>query len=427
MRIKPALLIGGNMAKSDTKRDFRGRPLRKGELQRKSDLRYQYTYTDPYGNRKYIYSKDLMELRRKEDELKRDQLDGLDIYAAGRATIDFTFNRYMSTRSDLKGSTQANYWHTYDRYIKDNLGPKRVVDLKHSDILQFYYYLLKEKKLSYNTLESVHGLIHPIFDLAVMDDIIRRNPSDKIMGKIAKREGVEIIPKKALTVEEQRAFKEYVANSPIYYHWWPIFTVLFGTGMRIGECIGLRWEDIDLEKRRISVNHSLSYYTDRKTGECRLRVSTPKTKAGIRTIPMMASVKDAFEVEKELQLDHKGLNTTVIDGMSGFIFQNRDGGCLTAADINRAIKRIYMDHNAEEILKAKKEKRDPIIIPHFTCHICRHTFATRLCEVEDNPKVIQSIMGHKSVVTTFDIYTDPSDRRNEKSFDKLVDRWNDAF
>lgn len=78
------------MAKA--RKDIRGRALKPGEIQRKDDLRYMYTFTDPLGRRKYIYANDLIELREKEQKLQRDQLDGLDLYAAGKATINDTFD-----------------------------------------------------------------------------------------------------------------------------------------------------------------------------------------------------------------------------------------------------------------------------------------------------------------------------------------------
>ena len=74
------------MAKA--RKDERGRALRKGEVQRASDKRYMYTYTDPLGRRKFIYANDLATLREKEKQLMKDQLDGLDIYVAGKATVN---------------------------------------------------------------------------------------------------------------------------------------------------------------------------------------------------------------------------------------------------------------------------------------------------------------------------------------------------
>ena len=95
------------MAKS--RKDNKGRVLRKGESQRKNDLRYIYQYTDPNGDRHVIYANDLMELREKEKSLVRDQLDGLDVYCAGTATLNYVFDRYIKSKTNLKTNTKANY------------------------------------------------------------------------------------------------------------------------------------------------------------------------------------------------------------------------------------------------------------------------------------------------------------------------------
>ena len=125
------------MAKA--RKDNKGRVLLRGESQRSQDMRYVYTYTDPFGNRKYLYATDLMELRQKEDKLKRDQLDGLDVYVAGKATINFVFDRYRSTKYDLRKTTRANYEYTYDHFVRGEFGKKLICDEKYSDIRYFYY------------------------------------------------------------------------------------------------------------------------------------------------------------------------------------------------------------------------------------------------------------------------------------------------
>ena len=94
------------MAKS--RKDNKGRVLRKGETQRSCDGKYVYTYVDPEGKRRSIYSKDIMELREREVKLMKDQLDGLDAYAAGTSTINFVFDRYISTKAELRETTMRN-------------------------------------------------------------------------------------------------------------------------------------------------------------------------------------------------------------------------------------------------------------------------------------------------------------------------------
>ncbi len=149
-----------------------------------------------------------------------------------------------------------------------------------------------------------------------------------------------------------------------------------------------------------------------------MRISKPKTEAGIRTIPMLDVVYYAFQMEREEQ-EETGYNETEIDGMKGFVFINRFGSVPNPQAVNRAIKRITSSYNAEEAVNAKKERREPVILPNFSCHHLRHTFCTRLCENETNLKVIQSIMGHRNIETTMDIYAEATDRKKQESFDNL--------
>ena len=96
-------------AKVKQRKDNKGRVLLKGESQRKSDDLYIYTYTDPYGTRRYVYSKDLVTLREKKAQLLRDQMDGLNFYVGGKATINMAFDRYMNSKYNLRETTRSNY------------------------------------------------------------------------------------------------------------------------------------------------------------------------------------------------------------------------------------------------------------------------------------------------------------------------------
>ncbi len=405
------------MAKS--RKDHKGRALRKGESQRQSDLMYIYTYNDPSGKRRYVYAKSLQQLREKENKLLRDQLDSLDVYAAGNSDLNFVFDRYIATKTELRQTTYTNYIYMYNRFVRNEFGKRKIGTIKYSDVLYFYRHLVNDLHLQINTLETIHTILHPTFQLAVRDEIIRRNPSDGIMADIKKKSGADYNVRHALTLEQQRAFINYMVDNPFFYHWHPLFTVLLGTGCRIGEVIGLRWEDIDLEKRMISINHSVTYYPRIKDGyKCQFTVSLPKTKAGIRTIPMMDAVYKAFLEEYEIQKEN-GFNSTVIDGMTGFIFCNRFGNIHKPQGVNRAIKRIIKSYNTEELSNAEKEKREPLLIPHFSCHNLRHTFCTRFCENETNIKVIQAIMGHSSIETTMDIYAKVTDKKKQESMEHL--------
>lgn len=405
------------MAKA--RKDNRGRALRKGESQR-TDNTYVYTYTDPFKKRRFVYAKDLQTLREKQDKLKREQLDGLDSYLAGNATLNFVFDRYMSTKYDLRKTTKSNYLYMYNHFVRDGFGERLIAELKYSDVKYFYLYLLNEKGLQANTVDTIHTILHPTFQLAVRDDIIRKNPSDGVMAEIKRKAGKNKGIRHALTIQQQRAFLNYIANEPVFSHWLPLFTVLLGTGCRIGEVIGLRWQDIDYENRIININHSVVYYAvaGAPTKKSVFQVSLPKTEAGIRDVPMMDEVYEALQQEYEYQREN-GFNSTTIDGMTGFIFCNRFGNVHNPQTVNRTIKRILENYNAEEVLNAKKERRQPIILPHFSCHHLRHTFCTRLCENESNLKVIQAVMGHANIETTMDIYAEATAEKKKEAIENL--------
>ena len=406
-----------------TRKDLRGRALRKGEMQRSSDKRYSYCYTDPLGRRKYIYANDLVTLREKEAELTKNQLDGLDIYIAGKATVNFVFDRYMKLKANLRQTTRSNYLYMYDRFVRNTFGNKKIADIRFSDVLQFYNCLLQQQEMQINTLESIHTLLRPTFQLAVRDGIIRNNPTDGVLAEVKKNSDQHSGIRHALTVAQQRAFMKHVTVESLRFHWWPLFTILLGTGCRIGEALGLRWEDIDCENRVIHINHSLVYYPVGESRTSVQHISKPKTKAGERTIPMLDSVQDAFEMLREEQLEN-GWNDVEIDGMHGFIFCNRFGNVPNPQSVNRAIKRIVSDYNATEEISAKREHREAVLLPDFSAHHLRHTFCTRLCEQETNLKVIQSVMGHKDIKTTMDIYAEATEEKKQESFERLAATWN---
>lgn len=403
---------------SKSRKDDKGRVLQKGEYQRACDGIYVYRYKDYMKNWHSIYAGDLVELRVKERKLQKDQLDGLDVYAAGNATLNYSFDRYISTKHNLRPTTRANYQYMYDQFVRKDIGVMKIADIKYSDIKAYYYKLLTEKGMQINTIDNIHTLLHPTFAMAVRDDVIRKNPTDGVMAEIKKSGWKNKGIRHALSVEQQRAFMNAVTTIPEYSHWLPLFATLLGTGCRVGEVIGLRWSDINFKEKYISINHSVSYYV-RENRKSRFGVSLPKTEAGIRMVPLMDSVKEILEKEYERQ-KREGFCTYELEGLSGFVFSNRNGNLHNPHCINMAINRVCDTYNAKEVLDAKREHREPVIIPHFSCHHLRHTFCSRLCENETNIKVIQEVMGHANVETTLDIYTEVNFAKKKASMENLA-------
>ena len=402
------------MAKS--RKDSKGHVLRKGEYER-GDGRYMYQYTDISHKRQTEYAKDLVELREKEREIQRMQEDGIDCIRNKTFTLNDAFDKYIACKYDLKQSTRTNYNYMYDKYVRETFGNRRLCRIKYSDIKQFYYSLIIEKKFKPNSLEVVNNIIHPTLTMAVRDGILRINPSDGVMNEIKKSNSWKVEKRHALTKEQQLAFMQYIDKSPIYQHWLPLFITLLGTGGRISEIIGLCWHNVDWENRMIQIDHNLVYRIQ-DSGRCEFHITSTKTRAGTRVVPMLNIVYNALRQEYEIQ-KKEGFSKVTVDGYTDFVFVNRFGNVHNPTTINRTIKRIYEAYNREEEEKAKKENRTPLLIPHFSCHHLRHTFCARLCEEEPNMKVIQSIMGHADISTTMDVYAELTEDRKRKSFQKL--------
>lgn len=207
----------------------------------------------------------------------------------------------------------------------------------------------------------------------------------------------------ALTMTQQKNFLRFISKSPMYSHWLPVMVVLLGTGLRVGECTGLTKNDVDLENNTISVNHNLIYRVI--DGEAGFHITTPKTASGTRTIPILyPQVAEQLRALIEV-MDALYPEDLVMNGYHGFLFRNRSGYFLSAHNINRAIERISIAYNAEEMDQAELEDREPNLLPHFSVHNLRHTFCTRLCEKTNDIKFIQQVMGHADFSTTMDIYT----------------------
>lgn len=413
----------------EKRKDNKGRILREGEVQR-SDGKYMYRYTDAGGTRRAIYSWRLVEsdkmpdgkrstepLRTQIKRIQKDIDDGISSHAAYKTTLNSFYDAYIETKYELKASTRTNYKYMYNKYVRDEIGSKSIASIKYSDIKRFYIHLIKDIGFKPNSMETIHTILHPVFNVAVRDGFIRSNPTDGVMAEIKKSHNWEKPKRHALTEPEQNRFLDYVSSSKTYNHWMPLFTVMLGTGARIGEILGLRWEDCDFTQNIIDINHNL-IYRQQENGKMELHITTPKTHAGTRIIPMFFDVRSAL---LQIRLKHmeEGFNQCEVDGYTNFIFKNRFGEMLTPHVINRALERIIRDCNAEETERAKHEDREPVLLPHFSAHNLRHTFCTRLCENEPNLKVIQEIMGHRNIETTMDVYNEATKEKKMSSFANL--------
>ena len=247
----------------NTKRKDKARVvLRKGESQRK-DGKYDFRWTSPDGKRHSIYAATLEELREKENDIQRDSLEGIKAEAR-YVTLNDVFTLWAKVKRGLKDNTFQNYLYLYRQFVEPDFGKSKVSALKKSDVKQFYNTLADERGLQISTIDSVHTVLHQVLDMAVDDCYLRSNPADNVLRELKKAHQFETNRRKALTVAEQNLLLSYLSKTPKYQHWYPIFAVMLGTGLRVGEATGLRWCDVDFDEGTISVNHTLVNYDHRE-------------------------------------------------------------------------------------------------------------------------------------------------------------------
>ncbi len=386
----------------ERRKDDKGRVLKDGEHQRTNGT-YEYKWRDKRGKRHSIYAKSLDELRDKEIDVLRDALDGIRA-DKNDLSINDLYYRWVQLKKGLKLNTFQNYKYMYTQFVKPDFGEMHIVDLKRSDVRAFYNHLADTQHVKANTIDNIHTVLHQVLELGVEDDYLRYNPSDNALKELKRAHNTDSEKRRALTVPEQELFEQYLSKNGQYHRWYPIFIVMMWTGMRVGEIVGLRWCDIDLEEETISVNHTLVYFDKGGSERCGFAVNTPKTKAGERTIPMLPIVKEAFMMEKEYQKECEITCEVTVDGYTDFIFINRFGGVQHQGTLNKALRRIIRDCNYEILDNAKDN--EAVTLPPFSNHSLRHTFTTRMCEAGVNIKAMQDILGHADAETTLQIYTD---------------------
>ena len=389
--------------KRNVRFDSRHVRLKVGETEKASGG-YEYRWTSKDGKRNSIYAPTLEKLRELEEQVTVDKHDGIKADAKA-LTVNDCFKLWVELKRGIKDSTFKNYIYMYEMFVMPTFGKKRVTQVQRSDVKRFYNGLVDQKILSISTVDNIHNVLHQVFQVAVDDNYIRQNPTDRMLKELRVAHGHEVVKRKALTFAQQELFLNYIKTEPKYRHWYPVFFIMANTGMRVGELTGLRWRDIDFENGIISVNHTLVYYNHRDELGTYYSINTPKTEAGCREIPMIAGVREAFEMEQEYQQTLGIQSIDRIDGYDDFVFVNRYGKVHPQGTLNKAIKRIMRDCN-DQILLTHDLDTDPVLLPNFSCHNLRHTFATRLCESGINVKVIQDVLGHVDISTTMDIYVD---------------------
>jgi site-specific recombinase XerD len=365
------------------RKDSNGRVLRKGEFQRSSDGMYIYKYQTPLKVQKRIAASTLDELRKLEKELDKEAK------AYSDPTLYQQITLYLNTRKNLRDSTLRNYRIWLEALKDDYLLKLRVKQVKTIHVKTWIADKIDEGKSSSTINAYFTGLIRPALQMAVEDELIYRNPAD---FKLSNTVTMSSSKREALTPQEQQVLINFLERGECVTARKnrDLFIFALETGLRASEIGGLTVNDIDFDKKEISVNKQLI-----REGHL-LRIDTPKSESGKRIIPMSAKAEECLR--NVLSIEHD--KDYEVDGYSGFVFRSRR---------DQLMDRIFVRSRYIAVVKAI-EKESNVKLPS-AMHCLRHTYCTNLINANVNVKVVQYLMGHKNAATTMDIYTTVTEER----------------
>lgn len=366
------------------------RALAAGYRQR-ADGRYESRFT-MYGKRYSVYASTLRECRKKEAELRESIKNGH--YVSNRfLTLDQYYKEWKAAKKGtIKGNTMLNIESRYKNHIKPMLGKSKLVEIEKREVIDLQQKLAKKQKPSTVNITIVQ--LKSILNDAVTDGIIVKNPAAGVK-QLKVDEKASDTRHRALTEEEQELFMQEAKNEWLY----ELLAFLLCTGMRVGEATALTWQDVDNKNNVVHITKTVS-----RTEEGKYMIGTPKSKTGIRDIPINKAIKDILKSQREKQVT---LHDNVV-GMSQKIFENYCGGMVYNASVNKAI--------TNTLKRINKEKK---YIEHFSAHALRDTFATRYIEQGGSPQVLKTILGHSTLAITMDLYSHVLPNIKQKEMDNI--------
>ncbi len=394
---------------SEKRRDSRNRILRNGESQR-SDGRYMFKYVDGYGEVRYVYSWRLdkndrtpagrqrdLSLREKEKQIEADLFDQI-VPQGGNMTVLDLARKYVSLKTGIRHNTEANYKFVIRILEQEEFGKRRIDKVKLSDAKAWLIKLQKDGR-GYSSIKTVRGVVRPAFQMAADDDLIRKNPFDFQMATVVVNDSVT---REAITRKQERDFLEFIRNDRHFCKYYDGIYILFHTGMRISEFVGLTVSDIDMENRKINISHQLQ-----RKRNMEYIIEETKTVGGVRQIPMTEEVYGCFQ--RILAARRPPKVEPMVDGYTGFLYLDKNGMPMVALHWEKYFQHICQKYNS--IYKVQ--------LPKITPHVCRHTFCSNMAKSGMNPKTLQYIMGHSDIGVTLNTYTHLGFEDAEKELERV--------
>lgn len=397
---------------SEVRRDNKGRKLFNGESQRK-DGKYEYKYQDAWGKRKTVYSwkltpadrvpagkRDDISLREKIKQIQKD-LNSNITPDGGNFTVLELVEKYISQKTGVRHNTRSNYNFVVNVIKKEDFGQKRIDKIKVSDAKEWLIKMQQMDGRGYSSIHTIRGVVRPAFQMAVDDDLLVKNPFEFQLNTVVVNDSVT---REAITRQQERDFLEFVKNDKHFCKYYDGIYILFKTGLRISEFVGLTSKNLDFENNRIVVDHQLQ-----RTRDMKYVIEDTKTESGERMVPMTPEVKEAFQ---RILANRKNPKVEpMIAGYSGFLFLDKNGRPMVALHWEK-----YFQHIREKYNKIYK-----VQMPKVTPHVCRHTFCSNMAKSGMNPKTLQYIMGHSEIGVTLNTYTHLGYEDAEEEMQKITE------
>jgi len=302
--------------------------------------------------------------------------------------------------NEIKASTIQRYDVIYRNYIKDSeIAGIKLKDLNSITVQNYYNNLIKLGKTPM-TIKILNKAIKSCLKHAKKINYIIENCCDNVtLPKIPYRgdDNVEVF-----TVEEQKRFIEVIKDHKHRIE----FLLTLGTGLRIGELVALRWDDIDFENGSLKVNKSIwrGYVAIDGKRKFVMQETTPKTPSSIRDVAIPDKILEELKVHKEKQEEIKEKYKEIYND-KGYVFANIIGEHMLSDTLSKSFVKSLKDNG----------------IRHVKFHSMRHTYATRLFEKGVQLKTVQKLLGHSSIEITADIYTHVMDSEKISAVQKLND------
>jgi integrase len=342
---------------------------------------YRGAYVGPDGKRRYVSGKTKTDAREALVAARADAAGGV-VLDARKLTVAEYLERWLSdclgplvSSGKMEHSTFVRYQGIVENHISPTIGRKKLKDLGRAEVRALY--AAKNKELSSRSVDYIHVTLQKALNQAMRDDLIARNVAAGERPRSSRKRD-EL---KALSSEQARALlaaARGTRNEALYI-------VAIHTGLRQGELLGLKWADVDLAARRLSVRRAL------KVTDHGLDFGPPKNNASRRSLPLSKTAVNVLRAHRTLQNEER-LRLGDLWQDHDLVFPNRVGKPLDHGNL------YYREY--KPLLQ-----RAGLGDEGFTFHSLRHTFATELFNQRKRPKIIQSLLGHSSIVQTMDTYS----------------------